>query len=86
MQNNSPWLNGSFLVLEVVGEVCLRLTLGVLLLMLLCQYVGLVKIALRKLSVVEHEHTDELLSGVREDYNLHEDRCKRCDFCVWNFD
>ncbi len=47
LYKNSPWLGGSFLVQEVVGEVCLRLTLGVLLLMLLCQSIGLVKIALK---------------------------------------
>ncbi len=86
MYKNSPWLGGSFLVLEVVGEVCLRLTLGVLLLMLICQSVGLVKIASRKLSVVEHVHTDDLLSGVHKDYNLQEVWCMCFEFCMWNFD
>ncbi len=80
MYKNLPLFVGSFHVLEVVGEVCLRLTLGVLLLMLLCQSVGLVKITLRKLSVVECEHTDDLLSGIHKDYNLQEVQSKCCKF------
>ncbi len=76
----------TFSIPEVVGKACLRLSLGVHLLILLCQSVGLVRIALGMLSVEEHEHTDDLLSGVYKDNSLQETQCKCCKFCMWNFD
>ncbi len=60
--------------------------ISVLSLMLLFQLVGLVKIALGKLSMEKHEYMDDLLSGVHEDYSLQEVQCKRDKFCIWKFD
>ncbi len=55
-------------------------------LILLCLIVGLMSTTEGKHSVIDCEHTDGLLSGNYNDYDLQEFQSMYFKFCVWDFD